>query len=267
MHKYRDLVLALRDLDLDGSRPAIVHASLSAFGHVQGGAEAVIGALIHYFGSIIMPTFTYKCMIVPEVGPPNNAIDYGNMGDANKMAQFFHYDMPADSLMGVVPETLRQQPFSRRSQHPILSFAGVNADQILKTQAPHKPLAPIEALADLDAWVLLLGVGHTANTSIHLGERLAGRRTFVRWALVPDMVVECPGFPSCSDGFDAIQPHIDPYVQRIKAGQAWLQAVSLTSLVRVVRKLVEEDPFALLCNDAFCPRCKVVREEATASLY
>jgi len=205
-------------------------------------------------------------MIVPSSGPLNNASKYGSLVDLNKMTEFFHADMPADKLMGAVPELLRKQAKATRSFHPILSFAGINAKEILDQQTLKHPLAPIAKLADLDAWVLLLGVGQKANTSIHLGERLAGRKTFMRWALVPDLIVECPGFPSCSDGFDAIEDHIQPIVRKKHVGKALIKAIPLRGLIKITRKLVEEDPLALLCENFYCERCKAVRAEVAYKL-
>ena len=98
------------------------------------------------------------------------------MKDRNKIAEFFYNDMPADKLMGVIAETLRQHRQTRRSGHPILSFCGVNADDIIEAQTLNAPLSPIASLADNGGWVLLLGVNHRSNTSIHMGERLAGRK-------------------------------------------------------------------------------------------
>jgi aminoglycoside 3-N-acetyltransferase len=261
MRSYRDLVLALRELDLDGSRPVIAHASLKAFGKVAGGAEAVLGALLEHFETVIMPTFTYKTMIIPEDGPPNNAIEYGTMKDANRMAEFYHKDMPADKLMGVIAETLRQHSDASRSRHPILSFSGINAEEILEEQEIEAPLAPISALAEQNGWVLLLGVSHRVNTSIHLGERLAGRKTFVRWALMPDMIVRCPYFPSCSDGFEDIRPLAAPFTQSTRVGSALVQAMPLQELIESVRQLVHSNPLALLCERPECPRCNAVRDE------
>lgn len=261
MQSFRNLVRALRQLGLDGDRPVIVHASLSAFGEVVGGAQAVVGALLEHFETVIAPTFTYKTMIVPEDGPPDNGMQYGTLKDSNRMAEFFHHDMPADKLMGVIAETLRNHADARRSGHPILSFAGVNAREILETQKVSAPLAPIAALADRDGWALLLGVTHRANTSIHLGEQLAGRKSFTRWALMPDMVVECPHFPACSDGFDAIQPLMEPFTRTIMVGNALVQAMPVPELVETTRQLVEVDPLALLCDRPDCPRCNAVRAE------
>jgi aminoglycoside 3-N-acetyltransferase len=234
---------------------------LKAFGQVSGGAKAVLGALLEHFETVIMPTFTYKTMIIPEDGPPNNAIEYGTMEGSNRMAEFYRDDMPADKLMGVISETLRQHSDASRSKHPILSFSGINAEEILEEQAIDEPLAPISALAEQDGWVLLLGVSHKANTSIHLGERLAGRKTFIRWALMSDVIVECPHFPSCSDGFDHLRPWMAPYTRSKRVGNALVQAMPMRDLIETVRELVRENPLALLCERPDCPRCNAVRDE------
>jgi len=223
--RYHDLVDGLRALGVPAGRPVIAHASLSAFGQVRGGAAAVVGALLAVFDGVIMPTFTYKTMLTPEVGPPNNGIAYGSGHDQNRMAEFYTPDMPADPSMGVVAETLRKHRNAKRSLHPILSFSGVGADKALKTQTLDEPLAPIGALTEHEGWVLLLGVDHTVNTSIHYGELLAGRKQFIRWALTPIGVVECPGFPGCSQGFQALAPHLEDLTRRVVIGAATVQAI------------------------------------------
>ncbi len=264
MPNIRELILALRELDLDGSRPALVHASLSAFGDMQGGASAVVSALRQHFETVVVPTFTYRTMVIPESGPPNNAIYYGSGTGVNKLAEAYRDDMPADPLMGIIPETLRKLPRAQRSHHPILSFSGLNAAKYLKSQTREDPLAPIATLMENNAWILLLGVGHTSNTSIHLGERLAGRITFTRWALVPGKVVACPGFPTCSDGFDVLEPHLSPVMRFTEVGPALVQAIPLSLVVRTVRHIVESDPLALLCSTPGCPRCEAVRDSVAA---
>ena len=69
--------------------------------------------------------------------------------------------------------------------------------------------APVGALAEENGTVLLIGVNHTVNTSIHFAEKLAGRRQFIRWALTRDRVVECPGFPGDSEGFEILATDLE----------------------------------------------------------
>lgn len=258
--RLRDLLLELRDLGL-GPAPVVVHASLSAFGEVDGGAETVASALAAVFQRLLAPAFTYKTMLTPRAGPPDNGLAYGSGADQNRMAEFFRPRMPVDALIGAIPEALRKRPEAQRSSHPILSFAGLGAKEFLTAQTLSEPLAPLGALEQAGGWAVLMGVNHTVNTSIHVAERLAGRKTFVRWALTPKGVVECPNFPGCSAGFEAIAPEMDKYARKVKVGAALVQAVPLSMLFRVVTARLRQDPLALLCKAPDCERCAVVRDD------
>lgn len=249
---------ALEGLEL-GHKPAIAHASLRSFGAIQGGAETVLEALLASVSALIMPAFTYKTMITPEVGPPNNGLTYGRQRDLNLIALPFHGTMPVDPMIGALAETLRNYPGAMRTAHPILSFVGVHVQDALISQTISDPFAPIGWLAERDGWVLLLGVDHTANTSIHYAEKRAGRQQFARWALTRNRIVECPGFPGCSDGFEAIRPEVMPVTRRTRLGNSFIEAIPLQPLLRAVEARIKKDPLALLCRRDDCERCDAVR--------
>ena len=213
-------------------KPVIAHASLKPFGHIQNGADFVVRTMLLSFKSVMMPTFTYKTIVTPEVGPPNNGITYGAEKDLNKMSNPFTPDMPADKMMGIVPEALRDHPTAIRTSHPILSFAGVKSEEYLNAQTLYEPLAPIGALADADGWVVLLNVDHSVNTSIHYAEKLAGRKQFVRWAMVGNRIVECPGFPGDSSGFNAIEEYIKPDTRRVEMGEDLCSSRPIETIIR-----------------------------------
>jgi aminoglycoside 3-N-acetyltransferase len=272
MTTYRELVNALRGIAPDRGRPVLVHASLSSLGEVAGGAETLVGALVSTYNSVITPAFTYQTMLVPEVGPPDNGIVYGSRTEQNARAEFFRPDMPVHKSIGAIPEALRRLerpaglPPARRSVHPILSFTGVNAEAALQSQTLQEPLAPVRLLAEQGGTVLLLGVDHSSNTAIHLAEALAGRKQFFRWALTPQGVVECPRFPGCSDGFEAIAPELSEVARWTTIGEARLQAIPLRELVQVARRLIQADPQALLCQSPGCLRCQAVRAAVEAGM-
>jgi aminoglycoside 3-N-acetyltransferase len=231
-----------------------------AFGHIQGGADTLVRALMETTGGVIAPTFTYKTMLTPEVGPPHNGLAYGSQADLNAMVQPFRAGMPADPMMGMLPEALRLHPAARRTLHPILSFAGINAAGALAAQTLYNPLAPIGVLAEQEGWVLLLGTDHTANTSIHYAEKLAGRRQFVRWALLTDRVLECPGFPGDSSGFGVIARDIAGDTRLVQIGGGIVQAMPIARLVEAVRTRLKRNPLDLLCQRADCERCNAIRD-------
>ncbi|NPV56828.1 MAG: AAC(3) family N-acetyltransferase [Anaerolineae bacterium] len=260
MISYRDIVSGLNKLELDPALPVVAHASLSAFGELRGGADTLLGALLRATPRLMMPTFTYKTMLIPEDGPPNNGILYGSGRDQNRMAEFFHMDMPADRLMGIIPETLRKMPGSTRTAHPIMSFCGKNTETILAAQTLAEPLAPLRRLVKMGGWVLLAGVGHTSNTTIHYAEKLAGRQQLTRWALTPHGVVACPNMPGCSEGFDQAESTLDAITRRSTIGNAVIRALPAAKMVELLVELLKDDAGALLCQGSDCERCDAVRE-------
>lgn len=265
MLSFRDISSGIRKLEIDPQKPVIIHASLSSFGEIRGGAETLLGGLLANFQAIMAPTFTYKTMLTPESGPANNGISYGSAYSQNRMAEFFTPTMPCDRMMGVLPERLRLHPKATRSTHPILSFAGINLEQTLATQTLSDPFLPIQSLNDQGGYVLLLGVDHTVNTSIHLAEKRAGRKTFIRWALTPKAVIECKGFPGCSEGFNKVEPFLEEITHSLPLGESQMKCISIPAMVDILESQVKSDPFAFLCEKETCPRCAAIRQHQTQS--
>ncbi len=256
---FARLRACFRDLGLHG-QPIIAHTSLTAFGPIHGGASTLLGALLANASALLVPTFTYKTMVTPGVGPPHNGLTYGGDLSHNLMAEFFHADMPADRMMGWFPEVVRRHPAARRSLHPILSFAGIHADEALDAQTLFNPLAPIGVLAEQGGWVVLLGVDQTVNTSIHFAEKLAGRRQFTRWALTRKRIVECSGFPGDSSGFDSLAADLEANSRSAVIGPAVVRAIPLQRLFETVQKRLQHNPLDLLCERDDCERCNAVRD-------
>ena len=75
-------------------------------------------------------------------------------------------------------ETFWRLPGVVRSNHPFaFAAAGPQAEWITSTPLPlppHTPDSPVGRVHAFDGQVLLLGVGHDANTMLHLAELLAG---------------------------------------------------------------------------------------------
>jgi aminoglycoside 3-N-acetyltransferase len=265
MISFREFVHSFREVGLNPGQPLIVHASLSSIGEIRGGVGTLLGALLSMSEGLMAPTFTYRTMIIPEVGPENNACNYGSGKDQNRMAEFYRPDMPADSLMGLLPEAIRKYPGAKRSNHPLLSFAGVHVDDALRAQTIQEPMAPIGVLARHNGIVLLIGLNHTVNTSIHYAEYLAGRKQFIRWALTPQGIRECPGFGGCSDGFEQAAAYLAPFTSTGQVGSATIRAIQLAPMIQTLSELIKKEPLALLCGKAD-ERCESVRRSLHAPL-
>lgn len=259
MLSFREISSGLKSLGIDPAWPVIAHVSLSAFGEVRGGAETLLGALLANYRAILMPAFTYQTMVIPEEGPADNALAYGSALTQNLMGEIFRPDLPADPELGGLAETLWRQPNAGRSAHPILSFSGIGVAEALAAQTLIEPLAPVAKLAYQDGWVLLMGVDHPANVSLHFAERLAGRPQFVRWALTDEGVKECPGFPGCPNGFEMAASWLEDLSRQVQIGGARVRAYPLQAMVDRIAGMIRQDPLAFLCDQPDCESCNAVR--------
>jgi aminoglycoside 3-N-acetyltransferase len=143
----------------------VVHSSLRAIGWVLGGAPTVVRALID------------------AVGPAGNLA----MPAATPLGADLRAELPAfdarttPTAMGAIPETFRNWPGTLRSDHPLESVCarGPRAAEITRDHPlafSEGPGSPFARLHDLDARILLLGVGFNRCTALHFAESLAPRR-------------------------------------------------------------------------------------------
>ena len=152
-------------LGLDVGSIVLVHSSLSRFGFVEGGADAVIDALVATVGmsgTVMVPTLTGNETLSSE-NPPT----------------FDPEDTP--SWTGVITETFRKRSDSIRSLHPTHSIAAIGADAKALTKDHFNSITPCDKLSpygklaqQTNAYILLLGVDHSVNTTLHHIEEMVG---------------------------------------------------------------------------------------------
>ncbi len=213
----------------------VVHASLRAVGL---GADEVIEALLDAVGPdglVVMPTFTYD----------------------NET-----YDSDLPGRTGALAEAFRRRPDARRSAHPTYSVAavGLGAAELLEGHDRAGATgvdSPLGRLAAAGGYVLLLGVGHTANTTVHVGEFRAGA-PYLDIPFDPDWPAHgADRFPGCSRAFGAIERPLRERggIRDGKVGRAVAQLVSGGAVIEATVELLHADPAALLCTDPGCYRC------------
>lgn len=171
-----DIISSLKEAGVSEGQTVIVHTSLSSIGFVCGGAQVVVDALLETVGAdgtIVMPTQSWK-NLDPETGV--------HWEEPKEWWQIIRDNWPAydkritpTNTMGAVAECFRTYPGTLRTDHPARSVSanGKNAEYITS----HHDLSdifgetsPLGKLYELDASVLLIGVGYDKNTSIHLAD-------------------------------------------------------------------------------------------------
>ena len=168
----------LRALGVAAGAALVVHASLRRIGWVVGGAESAIRALMDVLtpeGILVMPTFSGQLSDSAEWRDPPAPFDPAHTPSHD---------------MGAMAETFRNLPGVHRSAHPVQSLAawGRGAEALVADHGldwPLGPDSPLGRLCDLGGQVLLIGVGHNRNSTLHLAEtRARHRRAITRQAPV-----------------------------------------------------------------------------------
>lgn len=170
------LATDIREMGVRAGDTILVHSSLTSLGWVCGGAPTVIDALqevVTDSGTLVMPTHTTQYSDPENWSNPPVPDEW--IEQIRETMSPFRPAVTPTRGMGAIPECFRNYPGVIRSEHPEVSFAawGANAERIVTDHGfddglgEHSPLARVY---ELDGDVLLLGVGHDSNTSLHLAE-------------------------------------------------------------------------------------------------
>ena len=164
---------------LEAGQTVLVHMAMSKIGWVLGGAQAIIEAFLRVLGptgTLMMPTQTadntepsyWQHPPVPESWWPI----------IREHTPAYDPAITPTRMMGRVAELFRTWPGVIRTSHPVGSFAALGRNaEILTAHHPLEnefgPNSPIGQLYALDGYILLLGVDHGNNTSLHMAEEHA----------------------------------------------------------------------------------------------
>ena len=259
MYGKRQLVGQLERAGLTAGDHVLVHSSLRKVGQIDGGADVLLDALLEVVGgdgTLAIPTFhgTRPC------------------------PQPFFDAISTPGKTGILGERLRSRPETRRSIHPSHSVAaaGARAAEFLDDHLLGEAVgigSPFDRLARAGGLVLLAGVGHQANTTVHCGEAYAGTQKFfwndgplpiAKVRLTDGSIVEhqldCSS--SCSLAFDAIDVPLraESLVQDFRLGDVTACLMKVQDVIDTTVALLKRDRCALFCQGAGCRPCRLGRE-------
>ncbi|MDE2888354.1 MAG: AAC(3) family N-acetyltransferase [Gemmatimonadota bacterium] len=147
------LMKDLAALGLARGMDIMVHSSLSSIGHVVGGADTVIEALLAVIGkrgTLMMPSFNHRA------------------------AQVYN-PMTTPTTNGAIPDAFWRRPDAVRSDHPTHAVAAVGprAEAFCRDHSKKglwTPDSPIGQFVHGNGHIVLLGVDHNATTAYHVAE-------------------------------------------------------------------------------------------------
>ncbi|MCB5169887.1 AAC(3) family N-acetyltransferase [Streptomyces bambusae] len=183
LHSDTRLTDRFRALGVAAGGVLMVHASMRALGPAGPpggrGSEVVLRALraaLGPSGTLVVPTFTPENSDTsPHYREQVRGLSPEEVAALRDRMPAFDRAVTPAPTMGVLAETARQAPGALRSGHPQTSFAalGPAAGRITVGHRPDCHLgedSPLARLYELDARVLLLGVGFDRCTAFHLAE-------------------------------------------------------------------------------------------------
>lgn len=223
-----------------------MHTSFRAIGPIEDGPDGFIDALVEAVGpegTIVMPSWSAEddYLFVPE-----------------------HSNCRED--LGIVADTFwRRHDVVRGSHAFAVAARGPLAEHIAGSPfivPPHAPDSGVARVHDADGWVLLAGVDHDADTTVHLGELEGGapyrqpRYILVLSDGVPKRV-DYGENDSCCRGFNMVGDWLRSRgLQREgRLGNATGVLARSRDIVATVIEELRDDPCRFLCRSGTCEDC------------
>ncbi len=202
--RLRDLLLGLRNLHL-ADAPVIVHSSLKSFGQVEGGAGTVVNALARCFRHGDRSHVYLQDDDLPADRPGKQRHHLWLPTGPEPDGRVLYTENARRPVDGYHPGDASQTPARQTFQPPHPIFCRHQRREYPRRTDDDRSLLPRSVcwkkrMAGCCCWAWT-----TPSTPASITPKnWPGASNFIRWALTPKGVVECPGFPGCSAGFQAI---------------------------------------------------------------
>ena len=233
----------LRRLGLRRGDAVEVHSSLSSFGWVEGGAQAVVDALMHVVGeegTIVMSAYPLSLPLLLTKEERARGI--------LAKVRILREDAGDRTGMGAIADEFRRRPGSVLGTgiHRVCAWG--------RHVALHSK--GYEYLLEADGWVLLLGVDIHRCSSMHIAEG---------WVGIPDRITRCFAVPediqrdypedtwyvaygsTPDDAWQKVQDEAEGrgLVQRRRIGRAECMLFKARAVVGIYEEFLRTDPYGL----------------------
>lgn len=260
----------VRDLRLLGVRPGdllCVEASLKSVGRVEGGADALLEALLEAVG----PAGTVVTLSFVDV----SRLPLRDVRTGLVTSRFTR------SYVGSLANAIVRYPDARRSTHPIQMFAaiGARAGELMDMHNPDSYGYDVMRVLTEEGGLSLeigsdektVGVG---TTYVAIG--MLGLKQKRPWRGVQYLgsdgrlaLFERDWASDCSEGFINFGPHYrraGAVLRDGKVGLADSRIIDMKRALEVELDLLRRSPSFFLCRDAACVSCRLTWEFSTGSV-
>lgn len=231
----------------------MVHASLSAFGRVEGGATTVVAALREAAGNggaVLIPSFRGSIRS-----------DHYALRECQSVCPQDLCPSRERGYTGIVGEIVRSQPDMLRSCSPGHSWVGVGDDARFLLSGHRKSLTPCGTespffrLMERDGILLLLGVGVNSVTNIHAVEDARN----LPYLSAFDQVRRHATYTTSGRRIQYTYPQLLQEVfenagvlRSVQIGQATCHAISARDLGSLLWVVTDDDPWCLVLRPTRC---------------
>jgi aminoglycoside 3-N-acetyltransferase len=228
----------------------LVHTAFSKLAPIDGGPRGLIDALLATIG-------------------PHGTLVMPSMSDDDEIP-FDAARTPCVENMGIVADTFWRMPGVLRSDNPhAFAAMGPRAAEIVAAHpldVPHGLDSPAGRVYGMDGQVLLLGVGHDANTTVHLAENMTG----MRYLRPKHLTVLRDGRPEkleyfeldhCCQGFSLLDDWLEAEgkQRRGRVGHGEARLMRSCDVVDAAMPRLREDETVFLHPPGSCEECDDAR--------
>jgi aminoglycoside N3'-acetyltransferase len=242
-----DIAAALHQMGLRRGDAVEVHSSMRSMGFVEGGAPAVIRALIEVVsekGAILMSTYR----VTPLIPLTEEEKKLGITAKVRK----FGPENDCKSGMGIIADTFRRWPGTSLGEG-INRVSAWGRDARLHSQG-------YQHLFDIGGWVLLIGVDIHRCSSMHTAEDKAGMPEKIETYFELPIALQAqyprdqwyveysePGRPAPADAWGKIQKEAEErgLLKHGSIGEAECLLFKARDVVGIYEEHLRKDPFAL----------------------
>ena len=258
----REVAGALRELGIE-RRPIEVHVSVRSFGGLEDGPATIVDGVLAAGSTVLAATMApdlFGIAAPPGDRPSRNGIDYSIAGDEQPEESIGAYDPTRTEVsdwLGAFSAHVAARPDRIRCRYASGEFSAVGplASRLIGAETDADVFGPLRALVKENGAVVLMGVGLTRMTLLHLAEVEAGRRPFIRWARGRDGRAVRVRAGECSEGFESLAPTLAPVERRLLVGASQWRVFPAREALELAGDAIRTNPSITHCPNPECVEC------------